>query len=118
MKTFKFTVPESSHEENAPLLKGVYWPYVNAVICLILAVPYVIFCSFGSFGYALFYMLGMLWLVLVSPLLVLLQSILAVKCFFNQNKRWQVHAKCLAVILLSYVLFGYGLFVNNCAVSV
>ena len=117
MKTFRFAIPEPGERELPNGLK-VIGTYFNAFVSLSLMIPYVGLCLVSITSFGGFYVLGMLWLFLVSPVLVVLQLMLCAKSVKQGTGVWKSHAWRLSLVALSYILLAIGLFGNDCAVSV
>ncbi len=116
MKTFRYTVPESGTVKLSNRTR-IACTYFNALISLFILVPYLSLCFASISAFGGFYVLGMLWLFVVSPVLIVLQLAFCVKAVKLGTIGWKSHAHALALVAMSYLLLAIGLFGNNCAVS-
>ncbi|MFC3203330.1 hypothetical protein ACFOEW_16100 [Alteromonas oceani] len=116
MKTFRYTAPESGTVtlSNRTRIAGTYF---NAFISFLILVPYLSLCLASISAFGGIYVLGMLWLFVVSPVLIVLQLAFCVKAVKLGTIGWKSHARSLALVAISYLLLAIGLFGNDCAVS-
>ena len=117
MKTFRYTVPELGTVKLSNKTR-IASTYFNAFVSLLILVPYLSLCLASVSAFGGFYVLGMLWLFVVSPVLIVLQLAFCARSLKLGTIGWKSHARALALVAVSYLQLAIGLFGNDCAVSV
>lgn len=114
MKIFKYTI-EDFHAAMPKLLVSVA-VYLNAAICSIVMVPYLVLCLSDQNHWGGFYLLGALWLFVVSPVFVLIQVVLIFLALRKRKHDWKGHLLAQGIVCTMYLGFLIGI-ANGCIVT-
>ena len=85
--------------------------YFNAVIGLILAVPYTAIYLLEAVPFYFYGAFAFIWAILIAPLYSLVQFIVIIRRIIKKTGPWRNHAKALAIVILCLGLIAIG--VNN-----